>query len=610
MADLINGIVTEIFEDEETLKIIFGFVLPLLAYLIVGLVFIAYDHLHVSWKCGCCKRSNTSIREPLTLSCPKGLEWIKIPIKVCTIIGGILYFVGDNLYKIDVNAHTLTTVFLVHGVLIYRIIPLALKKLQRYFKDESNEHKSRGFDCCLPNDNETHSLIVAYAYLLPIAIDFDVWLTVVYKKADDGAVVSLCNRKNESDVKILWSLYGGMTIFFLIIELIIITIFIKIACCRTKSEINRLKLIPPTRKIAACIGCIVLDGFLSLVVLIAVGFFLIADNRHLLDYYNIENERELRATLLSFSFVVTAVVTIGFFCRRLCCCVQVKGEIISVDVVQDNQLKVYFEDKTGIHVFTYQIDTSEITDSDCNHAELYKDDIECISKTLRSIGKLTKMNLTEDPRAVDTGSDHPLYTKNDIESIVKSLGGDSMLVAVNVRDDQIAVIREVEGKLYLMLHYTSKPTKTEMYKIRDEKNSPPESDEFNDFGPGELITIYCQNQYQHEQVCVILLQNLDEVNYAVQKMKPRDATRFKDYTSFNIWTEQKVLAVPKDQAPRHSIILYDKNAGHFDFQHVDQMEDTHIRTSKLQNNNRNYRGSINGGDRCSILLEEPTEKYT
>ena len=159
-----------------------------------------------------------------------------------------------------------------------------------------------------------------------------------------------------------------------------------------------------------------------------------------------------------------------------------------------------------------------------------------------------------------------------------------------------------------MLHYTSEPNKTEMYKIRDEQNSPPESDELNDFGPGELVAIYCQNQaqYQYEQVCFILLQNLDKENHAVRKMKRKDATHFNDFTSFNIQAEQKVLAVPKDQGPSHSIIPYNQTTGHFEFQYVDQIEDM----SELQNSNGpalNYRGSSNNhNDRNTLIMVERT----
>lgn len=85
----------------------------------------------------------------------------------------------------------------------------------------------------------------------------------------------------------------------------------------------------------------------------------------------------------------------GFYLRNICCCVQVKGDIILVDVLSDDQLKVYFEDKTRIHSFNYQLCMSEITDSDCDHAEMYKNNIESIEKYLGGIGKLVKMNVHE-----------------------------------------------------------------------------------------------------------------------------------------------------------------------------------------------------------------------
>ena len=45
------------------------------------------------------------------------------------------------------------------------------------------------------------------------------------------------------------------------------------------------------------------------------------------------------------------------------------------------------------------------------------------------------------------------------------IGNEGKLVAVNIRADQIAVVREVEEKLYLVLHYTHEPATTEVYKV-------------------------------------------------------------------------------------------------------------------------------------------------
>ena len=524
-----NGIVTEILhltKMEEKLKwvsIWFGIGGPLSVYLIVGMISLTYGYIQCTRQCSKEKCSFSSC----SCSCwdkqceccilkfnwvyPQchGSEWIDILTKIFTIIGGVLYFLGDNFSKVyeGKNAGALTLGFSVFGVLLYRIVPTALKKLKRYFKDiKPTAHEDKVFNLCSPNNSETHSLIVAYTYLLTIVIDFDVWLTVVLKKADNTCdnMNSLCDRKDE--INVLWSLYGGMLLSFIVIEAIIMVIFL-IGYCHPSFQTNscKLNLIPPKQK-GRCKGsiAIIIELLLSCLVFIAVGMFLIADNQHLLDCYPIkakvgEDESQLRLGFYGFficAFIIFTIINFGFFFRKTCCCVQrVKGELVCVNVLSNDELQIYIREKPGIHVhsFNYQFENSEITESDCYHEEMYKNDIERIAKYLGNICIITKMNIQE---AMQTNqvSGHPLYyTESDIiRRIVKCLGNEGKLVTVNIRDDQIAVVREVEEELYLVLHDTRhKPATTEVYQVCKENDIPSQS---NDTSQSKLTAMYYHDQ--------------------------------------------------------------------------------------------------------------------
>ena len=61
-----------------------------------------------------------------------------------------------------------------------------------------------------------------------------------------------------------------------------------------------------------------------------------------------------------------------------------KKSILSIEVLHDdenkymNKLRVHFGDETRKYHFTYDISTLQITSSNCNHAELYKNDFKRI----------------------------------------------------------------------------------------------------------------------------------------------------------------------------------------------------------------------------------------
>ena len=504
MADIANGIVTEILDirkdKRKWVSIVVGLVIPLGIYLAVGITALLWNNFCV--RVNCFHRARQAFHAP-TFKCirkrPHGLEWVSIIVNACTILGGVCYFFGDNLRKVYTkdNIRIITLVFSVIGVFTYRIIPLVVKILQRYCKDKPKKSKNQKFSWCSPNDSEAHSLIVAYTYLLTIVIDFDVCITLVLKKADSDVLDSLCGTKDEKTI--LWFLYVCMIISFLITQLIVTII----VCRRQLRNLFKLKL--PTCTCISCACCVARELILSIAVLLAVCFFLFADNQHLLDCDKVEKElkpkeRYQRVAFLLFSFMVLAVVIIGFFCRTICCGVQVKEEIISVDVLPDDRLKVYFKEKIGSFSHKYKIRTSEISiDSDCSHHQLYE---------------------------------------NDIERIINCLGDIGKLVAVNVQEDEIAVVCEIKGTLYVVVHHTSKGTKNEVYTENDSIPQNRTSELY------DRMQTHIAMYYQGDYLYSIHLQQHEQ--YVVRVKEPKDAVTFVDFVSFNVKADQDVLRVPEN----------------------------------------------------------------
>ena len=524
-------------------SITFGIILPLVIYLAVGIMSLMYNYIQI---CSCYTTKKGYARCKFDLKCrhcPQGSEWINIIIKVSTIIGSVLYFLGDNfreLYK-GSNAGAISLGFSVFGVLLFRIVPVALRKLERYFKNKPHGEK-RVFNWCSPNGNETHSLIVAYTYLLTIAIDFDVWLTVILKKGDNNDKISLCNRMHE--VNLLWFLYGGMMALFIGIVVIILTVFV-MAYRRPNANRNKLHVLLPSHGGVTKVCIVIWEVILTIVLVAGIGMFLVADNQHLLDCYKVmtdvdQDESLLRLVFFLVALIIFSMITIGFFCRTLCCCVRVKGEILSVDVLQNDQLEVYFKEnpitcctrtKTVIGSLKYDIHTSEIIDSNSSHHELYRNDIERITKCL--VGCIGKC------------------------------------VAVNIQEDQIAVVYEMKGKIYIVMHNTSKPSECNVYTEETKSEStndsnqlptanPPqqhidfENDETRPLlrdNPKEMIelnefTSHTAMYYQDNQRCSVYLKKHGSQQYVVQAKTPRDT--LEKYITFNIIADQKVLRVLND----------------------------------------------------------------
>lgn len=360
---MMNGIVTEILRAADAelqwLSILVGFVIPLGVYLVVGIVSVLSNYIQVCFntkgsntKCnngqgyktvsGNNTQQDTAEQNEIenfasegttqedsdegkndTCTSPQGSQCIQLFINVSTILGGVLYFVGDNLHKVNnrETARRIALVFLILGVLIYRITPIALKKLQRYCKDKSNNSKTQAFNLCSPSDKETNSMIIAYTYLLTIAVDFDVWFSIVIKKVDNNITSNLCDRTK--DMAIIWSLYGSMIIFFVAIELVIAIIFIAAAYRHSVGKRIPLNLTLSRRPRHTLIRYIALDIVLFMIASGAVALFLVADNQHPLDCYEIltteyEDESVVRIIFLSLSLAALTVVIVGFYGLKTC----------------------------------------------------------------------------------------------------------------------------------------------------------------------------------------------------------------------------------------------------------------------------------------------------
>ena len=454
LADIFNGIVTTALglRNEEQqydtvhvqVSMWVGFIFPLVAYFIVGMLSILYDLRKIY-------KDNEEYNDKCRKLRPSGLGWTKLLIKVCVIVGGIFYFVGDNLQTIIPDYTGITTLALsVVGVLIYRISPVTIKKLQSYCMEKTGEPQT--FNRWSPNSYETHSLVVAYMVLLTIVIDFDVLFTVVRKKVDSN----LCNRTDELET--LWFFYGGMIGSFYIIEIAIAIIFIMTECRGRFPNLPRFKLKLSMRDPCALKCYIIWDFFLFLMVTAAVALYLVAENHYLLECYISQSpERTLRVIFLMFSFCVCIVVIIVFSMRKECHCIQLKGKITEVGVhISPDKVKVRYEEGNETRFFIYNVQKSEIDSDERNHAELYKKNIKKIAK------HLTSKEVTIHQHALEV---------NDIEPVAKCLGGNGRLVAVKYQRDQnkITVVRNIGEHLYLVVHSTDNPINFQVYKVVEQK---------------------------------------------------------------------------------------------------------------------------------------------
>ena len=409
LADLLNGILIEIgnliqeeqatCEEQRNMWVWVGFFLPLAIYLFIGVISILNDYIMCTCNRPCIQTTHT--RKCL---CPPGFECNKTFIKLSTFCGSILYYIGDNLENVDCkeNASTISLILSVAGLLLYRVHPVALKKLKRYYRNDEGEPLSHNL--CSPNRNETHSLVIAYTFLLTIVIDFDVVFTAVLNKINESNII-LCNETVQSDI--FWGLFWSTIGFFVFIQLIITAIFFLTQCrhCISRwdccericnSLLSKVKLILSTRKPCCLILIIIWDIFLFFAVPVAVTFFLLADNEEILQCFTSIPEGEAsqyRILFLLLSFGLCSLVMFGFLIRKWARCVQIKGKITQVTIEDGQQLTVQVQNEVGnqTYTFNYNTATKEITSDNCNHAELYRNDVERIIELPQNISTIEQV---------------------------------------------------------------------------------------------------------------------------------------------------------------------------------------------------------------------------
>ena len=406
-------------EEQRNAWVWVGFFLPLIIYFVLGAISILNDYIHVmcTRNCPYIQTTHTCTRKCL---CPPGYEWNKTIIKLSTLSGTILFYIGDNYFeKVDCNknAPTISLTLSVAGLLLYRVLPVALRKLKRYCEKE--EGKPRSFHLCSPNSNETHSLVIAYTFLLSVVIDFDIVFTAVLNKIDDSNIS--CNETVQSNI--FWGLFGSMIVSFVLIQLVIVAIFILTQCRnyisrRDRREpirdrwdlLSKVKLILSTRKTHTLIVFITWDIVLSVTVPAAVIFYLLADNEQVLQCFTSipeGDESQDRIILLSISFVACSLVMLGFLIRKWGRCVQIKGKILQITTKDGQQLKVKVQNEVGDqkYAFNYNIATKETeattweqdeSVSPCDHAELYKNDIERIIELPKNKVTIKEVNVDND----------------------------------------------------------------------------------------------------------------------------------------------------------------------------------------------------------------------
>ena len=110
-----------------------------------------------------------------------------------------------------------------------------------------------------------------------------------------------------------------------------------------------------------------------------------------------DDESKYRIGFLSTSFVVCLLVISGFLFRKCCRCVQIKGKITQVTIKDGQQLTVHVQNEVYIedqpYSFNYNIAKKTIEADDCDHAELYRNDIERIIKLPQKISTIEEVGV-------------------------------------------------------------------------------------------------------------------------------------------------------------------------------------------------------------------------
>ena len=430
--------------------------------------------------------------------CPSLIEWVTLAIKACTLTGGVLYFVGDNLNTIttnfndtrggndwqttiadDTGARSLISLALsIVGVVILRICTHALRTLQHYCKGRSRLPGT--FNLCSPDhDTETHSLVVVYVHLLTFLIEFDTVLAVVLQRVDMSE--SFCNSTDQRNL--VWFFYGGITGIFCIFQLAIVIIFLMSACCHQK-KIYQLTVTLATRnKRRTSVACILGDILLSIAVALAVASYLLAEIPQLLHCYlpgHLKSTTGVRIGLSSFAFVVFVVVSVGFGVRQVCQCVQVKGELEAVDVA-GGKIEIRYEvenkctccgcctctfKKPEKHTSTYTFAvntvntcTSNYTYSSNQNKELYKHDVEGIVDFVNGPVRIHTCRCTENVCMC------ALLDAKEYKHVISCLQSTNLAVKVQKDLKKIAKVHMFGDQPYLVVRTTDNPT-IHVYKVR------------------------------------------------------------------------------------------------------------------------------------------------
>ena len=463
IADIANRILSDAFKEPHGYKkTVVSFCAPLTVFIfsVIGVIVYDTEMIHV-----CCnkKRNNNSNR------CQSGTEWASFLIKLCTLIGGVLYFAGGNLKTVDNTKEVATLIspaLSVSGVVIFRIFTHALRTLQHYCK--GRQRPSGTFKLCSPNhDIETHSLEVVYVHLLTFLIEFDTVLSVVMPMVDSNNMSdTFCTRTDQR--ALVWTLCGGMIGIFWITQFIIIGIFCTSAFCPRKN-------CPCTVKPAKCNkGRCCWSFVLSILVAAAVPCNLFAE---ILQCFMPQRpiNTTARIVLSSAALVACFVVSIAYLSRKACGCVQVKGKLEAVDV-HVRQIDVQARYKlqytccglcTYKHTSTYtHTNTAPYAYNPNQYKELYKDDIEGIVNFVRGPVKIHTCRCTTDPCTC------PPLSENDHRQIMTCLQSTTSISksVVKVRKDlnKIEKVHMFGDQAYLVVRTADDPT-INVYKVRELK---------------------------------------------------------------------------------------------------------------------------------------------
>ena len=486
IADIFSGMVIEALhlakgsaELDQNISVGLGIVTPLTIY--VAAASLSLIHTICNDCCICKKQTDDccTCKYTYKCTCTRQTVWLdilKIIAKLCTIVGSVLYFIGDNLPKEfpEMIPKNVTAVILVFGVLFYRVLPTTLKRLENYCMVKRQNRKNGFFDVLIPNKYETHSLVVAITNSLTITIDFDIWLTIIINSTTE----TFCLGKYWKPL--IFCVFGALIALFMLIQIETIVIFLCHDLKKGRSSLRR-----PWKKRARI--CDTTCGvIISVITVLAIGAFLLVDNKHMLDCTGIEeltpvgeNKEEskkyskVRLGVLLISFILFLGVIISFLCRKICGCVQYKGRLTSVNVSRHHLQVNFKEGKDNVKVLYPLSSSTEVTGTQiCNKlSAIYEEHIKHIVKYLGFIGKL---------------------------------------VAVNVQTDNITVVREIGGKIWVVEHYITK-NNDKQYKVYEEipheettctrTITPLRSDELlamNGEENGEICAVY-RRKYQNRQ---------------------------------------------------------------------------------------------------------------